>query len=656
MPVIDATQLFKSYGDRQILSDASLTIRSGERVGLVGNNGSGKSTLGQILAGLTTTDAGSLSRRRDAHIQYLAQEPTLPSDQCVADVVLSSLEAWSTAKQRFDTLTATLSEGGGEGGGDIEALVVEQARVGEEVERLGGWERMHEAETIIGHLGIDDSSRLISTLSGGERRRVALARILIGEPDLAILDEPTNHLDAMTIEWLEGHLENRFKGALLLITHDRYVLDRVTTRTLELEDGRIASYDGGYARYLEAKAERQAHAERVESNRQNFLRRELEWLRRQPKARGTKQKARIQRAEDAQGREAPRAEETADLRLGSERMGKTILQLSALRIERGGRLLIDGLDLALSQGERIGIVGANGSGKTSLLLCLQDALVPSGGELTLGANTKIGYLDQVRGDLDDAKTLRESVAEGQSTIQIGDESMQVGAYLERFLFERDAQRKRVGILSGGERARLCLARLLCQKTNLLLLDEPTNDLDIATLAALEEMLIGYGGSALIVSHDRWFLDRVATSILAFEEDGVVTLHRGNFSDYRERRLAALSATARERKGGGEEQAAGRSTNGAVSASEGGGIRDRAVRAKKLSYSEARELDGLFETIEAAEADAQRVEAKLSDPATYQEAGGTVSELNAELERTRERVEELTARWEELEARKEAQSS
>jgi ATP-binding cassette subfamily F protein uup len=563
-------------------------------------------------------------------------------------VVLSSLEAWSSAKQRFETLTSDLSSGAG----DVEALVAEQARVGEEVERLGGWERMHEAETIIGHLGIDDSSRLISTLSGGERRRVALARILIGEPDLAILDEPTNHLDALTIEWLEGHLENRFKGALLLITHDRYVLDRVTTRTLELEDGRITSYDGGYASYLEARAERRAHAERVESNRQNFLRRELEWLRRQPKARGTKQKARIQRAVDVQGREAPRAEETADFRLGSERQGKTILELSALRIERGGRVLIRGLDLALSQGERIGIVGPNGSGKTSLLLCLQDELTPSGGELTLGANTRIGYLDQIRGDLDDAKTLRESVAEEQSTIQIGDESMQVGAYLERFLFERSAQRKRVGLLSGGERARLCLARLLCQKTNLLLLDEPTNDLDIATLAALEEMLLGYGGSAFIVSHDRWFLDRVATSILAFDGDGDVTLHRGSYSDYRERQLAAMSSGIREREGGRNAE------ESASSAVRGGGKRDpqRKARAPKLTYAEARELDGLIEAIEAAEADALLAESKLSDPSTYQQAGDTVSALSAELEGARERVEELTARWEELEAKKAAHSS
>jgi ATP-binding cassette subfamily F protein uup len=648
MPVIDAAQLVKSHGDRQVLSDASLTIRSRERVGLVGNNGSGKSTLGRILAGQTAPDAGSLSRRRDARIQYLAQEPTLPSDQRVADVVLSSLEAWSSAKQRFETLTSDLSSGAG----DVEALVAEQARVGEEVERLGGWERMHEAETIIGHLGIDDSSRLISTLSGGERRRVALARILIGEPDLAILDEPTNHLDALTIEWLEGHLENRFKGALLLITHDRYVLDRVTTRTLELEDGRITSYDGGYASYLEARAERRAHAERVESNRQNFLRRELEWLRRQPKARGTKQKARIQRAVDVQGREAPRAEETADFRLGSERQGKTILELSALRIERGGRVLIRGLDLALSQGERIGIVGPNGSGKTSLLLCLQDELTPSGGELTLGANTRIGYLDQIRGDLDDAKTLRESVAEEQSTIQIGDESMQVGAYLERFLFERSAQRKRVGLLSGGERARLCLARLLCQKTNLLLLDEPTNDLDIATLAALEEMLLGYGGSAFIVSHDRWFLDRVATSILAFDGDGDVTLHRGSYSDYRERQLAAMSSGIREREGGRNAE------ESASSAVRGGGKRDpqRKARAPKLTYAEARELDGLIEKIEAAEADALLAESKLSDPSTYQQAGDTVSALSAELEGARERVEELTARWEELEAKKAAHSS
>ena len=298
-PVIDATGLTKTYGTRPILCGVSLTLRAGERVGLVGNNGSGKSTLGRILASVETADEGQLSRRRGARCDYLAQEPQLPAGQSVRDVVLASLAAWGEAKNRYETATARLEAGAS---GDLDAWVHEQAAAADEIERLGGWERLHEAETVIGHLGLGDSSRLVDTLSGGERRRVALARLLVGAPDLAILDEPTNHLDVETIEWLEEYLASRFQGALLLITHDRYVLDRVTTRTLELEAGLLSSYAGGYALYLEGKAERMAHAERTERNRQNFLRRELEWLRRQPKARGTKQKARIDRAQQAQAR------------------------------------------------------------------------------------------------------------------------------------------------------------------------------------------------------------------------------------------------------------------------------------------------------------------------------------------------------------------
>jgi ATP-binding cassette subfamily F protein uup len=302
---------------------------------------------------------------------------------------------------------------------------------------------------------------------------------------------------------------------------------------VEVEAGTLTSYSGGYSEYLEAKAERLEHAERSERNRQNFLRRELEWLRRQPKARGTKQKARMGRAQSAIDQGGPTRAKTADLRFRSERTGKTILELADLWLERDGKRLVSGLDLALRKGERIGVVGANGTGKTSLLLSLLGELDPTGGRLTLGANTRIGYLDQNREGLDDTETVYAAVADDQATVAVGDEHLQVSAYLERFLFDRAAQRQQVGVLSGGERARVCLAKLLRQQTNLLLLDEPTNDLDVATLSALEAMLTEFGGCALIVSHDRWFLDRVATSILAFEGDGRVELHRGNYSDYRE---------------------------------------------------------------------------------------------------------------------------
>jgi ATP-binding cassette subfamily F protein uup len=644
MPVIDCLDLQKHFDDRTILDGVSLTIRRGERVGLVGLNGCGKSTLGRILAGLEPDDGGTISRRRGARIEYLEQEPSLPPGCTASQVVLMSLADWNDAKQRYDATTAAMDADPAPDAAAMQRLIEAQAAAAEDVERLGGWDRLHEVETVIDHLGLGDPNRLVDEMSGGERRRVALARLLVGRPDLAILDEPTNHLDIETIEWLEDHFTRQFPGALLLITHDRYVLDRVTSRTLELHDGVLDSYDGGYATYLEAKTEREAHAERSERNRQNFLRRELEWLRRQPKARATKQKARIERAHEAIDTAAPRQERTADLRLAAERQGKTILRISDLCIERTGQRLVRHLSLDLGQGERIGVVGANGTGKTSLFLTLLGRLAPTSGEITLGANTRLAYLDQAREGLDENATLREAVAGDQSHVEVGDETLAVGAYLERFLFAHARQQQKVGVLSGGERARVCLAKLLAGRSNLVLLDEPTNDLDVATLGALEGMLIDYGGSALVISHDRWFLDRVATSILAFEGDGRVELHRGNYSEYRARRPDRSAADRSER-------ASKRSAPASAAARPARD--DDAAKPKKLSFKEIHELEGLLERIDEAEARVAELEAKLADGATYAEGGQQVGELTRALEEGRAAVDGLTLRWEELEARKTA---
>ena len=325
MPVLDASQLRKYVADRTLFDDVQLTIRRGEKIGFVGYNGSGKSTLARVLAGLEEFDGGKISRRRGSTVGYLPQEPTLEPGRTVREVVLESLTEWSATRRRYDELTEVLSNSV-----DVDEqtrLGTELSEVGESLERLGGWGREYEAESTLGYLGISDASRLVDQLSGGEARRVALARLLVSAPDLAILDEPTNHLDLDTIEWLEVYLRDRFKGAILLISHDRSVLDAVTTRTLEIHEGDVASYDGGYARYLLGKADREAQAERTWRNTQNFLRREVEWLRRAPKARGTKQKARISRAEAALDQESPVEERQADLRMTSERLGKTILDI-----------------------------------------------------------------------------------------------------------------------------------------------------------------------------------------------------------------------------------------------------------------------------------------------------------------------------------------
>jgi ATP-binding cassette subfamily F protein uup len=631
VPIVAAKHLHKAYGAHVVLGDADVTLRSGERVGVVGRNGAGKSTLARIVAGIEAPDAGELSRRRGATVLYLDQVPRFDGDPTAEEAVSTGLSAWKTAVERHEAAARAL----GEGSGDLDALLAEQTEAAEAVERAGGWEQSHRVASMLGNLGVERTDAHISTLSGGEQRRVALARILIARPDLAILDEPTNHLDAGTIEWLESYLLDEHTGGVLLITHDRYLLDRVATRTLEVADGAVFSYDGGYELYLEQKAERLAHAERVEQNRQNFLRGELEWLRRQPKARTTKQKARIERAEAAKAVKAPKTERAVKLEVDVARSGKTVLELCGLGLSIEGRTLVHDLDLFVTQGERIGVVGRNGTGKTTLLRAIVGERAPDAGSVVVGRNARIAYFDQSRSGLEDEMSVFDNVTGDQSRIELGGQVIEPRTYLERFGFSGHKQRQPVGSLSGGERARVALARLLRQSANLVILDEPTNDLDVATLGALESMLVDYAITAIVVTHDRWFLDRVATAILAFEGDGRVTRYPGNYDTYRRLRAQA-------------EKAAGPPPAEAPAAPL------RTPRRKKaLGFAEARELETLPDAIAAAEARVSELTAVLGDPASYAGSGTDIQQTTADLDATRAEVDRLMARWEELEMKKEA---
>lgn len=638
MPIVDAQGLQRAYGAHTVLTAVDATIRTGERIGLVGSNGAGKSTLARILAGVETPDAGQVHYRRGAKVAYLAQVPDLDAQATALSVVLSGRAAWMDARVRHDAASQALAADGAPE--RLNALLAEQARAAADLERLGGWEVGHQAEALLAHVGISRPDQRVGDMSGGEQRRVALAQLLMSAPDLAILDEPTNHLDVETIEWLERYLVGQFVGALLLITHDRYVLDRVVQRTWEIERGQLFSYAGGYASYLEGKAEREAHAERVEKNRQNFLRRELEWLRRSPKARTTKQKARIERAETAIG--APRPEQKAELSLSlaEARSGKTVLELRALTVDLAGRRLIDGLDLIVSKGERLGIVGRNGTGKTTLLRTILGELAPTSGELVLGKNVELAYLSQARDLLEPDKSVIENVAGGRLRIEYGGTDIDARGYLQRFFFYGQAQQQPVGALSGGERTRVALAKLLCREANLLVLDEPTNDLDVDTLFALEEMLLEFGGSALVVTHDRYFLDRIASGLLVADGRGHWLRYAGNYRDYLAQKALEKSedrpAPAREKK----------SSDGSDKAS-----RERTRATKRgLTYAERLELEALPDQLDAAEKRARELEAALADPALYRERGDEVAPLRAELEAANAEVERLMARWEDLETR------
>ena len=630
MTLLSANDIVKAYGERQLLAGASLTIDEGSRIGVVGRNGAGKSTFARILAGVEPADGGTVAVRRGARVAFLAQEPTLDAARSVRATVEEGLETWLVARRAHEELSEKIAAGAHD-----EATMAAQVAAAAEVERLGGWERTHEVDRVLDHLGVlDVVDRTTGTLSGGQRRRVALARVLVGKPDVMILDEPTNHLDADTIDWLERHLVDDFKGAVLLVTHDRWLLDRVADRTLEVEHGNVHSYDGGYADYLAAKAERMALQQRTEKNRQNFLRTELEWLSRQPKARSTKQKARIDRAEAAKSATAPRADATVSLSAQVTEAGKSIVDLRKLSVKAPGsdRVLVRGLDLAMTTGDRLGIVGPNGAGKTTLLRAIQGQHPIAEGEVVLGRRVRIGYLDQQRANLDPALSIYEHVARAVPTVD--KERVDPRSYLERFAFDVPAQKKSVAALSGGERARLSLACLLASAANLLLLDEPTNDLDTDTLSALEDFLSTYEGSLLVVTHDRYFLDRVTTGILCFEPDGHVTRYAGAYQAY-------ASARAREEE---ERKAAKISVAPKPKAEK--------PKATGLSKNEQKELDGILEKIEAAEERVAAIESELADPALYASRDDAkAAEVRLRLEAAKAEVAALTARWETLEAKK-----
>ncbi len=524
-------------GGKKVLDGITLAFLPGAKIGVLGVNGAGKSTLLRIMAGLDQDFSGEAWAAQGVKVGMLPQEPELDPDKDVLGNIMEGVAATKALLDRFDQVSEKFANPDA----DIDALMAEQAELQEQIDAVGGWELQRTLEIAMDALRCPPGEQDVTTLSGGERRRVALCRLLLRQPDLLLLDEPTNHLDAESVAWLERFLHD-YKGTVVAITHDRYFLDNVAGWILELDRGHGIPWQGNYSSWLEQKQKRLAQEERQEEARQRTLERELEWIRQSPRARQAKSKARITAYEDLLGQAQERAPGTAQIMIpAGPRLGDLVIEAEHLRKGYGDRLLIDDLDFRLPPGGIVGVIGANGAGKTTLFRMITGQEQPDGGTLRVGETVELGYVDQSRETLDPTKSVWEEISGGRDQIQLGKREINSRAYVSAFNLRGPDQQKKVGQLSGGERNRVHLAKLLKGGANVILLDEPTNDLDVDTLRALEDALLDFAGCAVVISHDRWFLDRIATHMLAFEGDSRVEWFEGNYQDYeadRKRRLGA----------------------------------------------------------------------------------------------------------------------
>jgi ATP-binding cassette ChvD family protein len=516
--------LSKTYpGGKKVLQDIHLSFYPDAKIGVLGVNGAGKSTLLRIMAGIDKEWTGEAWVAEGARVGYLSQEPQLDPSKTVRQNVMVGVAAQQAVLDRYNELAMNYSD----------ETADEMTRLQDEIEAKGLWDLESKVDQAMDALRCPPDDADVNNLSGGERRRVALCRLLLEQPELLLLDEPTNHLDAETVAWLEGHLRT-YPGAILIVTHDRYFLDNVTGWILELDRGRGIPYEGNYSSWLVQKQKRLEQEGREEEARQRTIEREREWVSASPKARQAKSKARINRYEELVAKANEKGPTTAQIIIPiAERLGNNVIEFDHLNKGFGDRLLIDDLSFKLPPGGIVGVIGPNGAGKTTLFRMITGSEKPDSGTISVGESVKLGYVDQSRDSLDPNATVWEEISGGNEVIYLGKREINSRAYCSAFNFKGSDQQKRVGVLSGGERNRVHLAKILKSGANVLLLDEPTNDLDVDTLRALEEALEDYAGCAVIISHDRWFLDRVATHILAFEGDSHVEWFEGNFADYEE---------------------------------------------------------------------------------------------------------------------------
>lgn len=537
----------KVHGTKQVLKDISLSYFLGAKIGVLGLNGSGKSTLLRILAGVDDNHLGETTISKGYTVGYLEQEPTLDPDKTVREIVQEGVQEIVDLLKEFDELNEQFCDPAVlENEEAMNKLYDKQGKLQDKLDAADAWELDSKLELAMDALRCPPSDQKCGVLSGGEKRRVALCRLLLRKPDVLLLDEPTNHLDAETVYWLERHLQN-YHGTVIAVTHDRYFLDNVAGWILELDRGQGIPFEGNYTSWLEQKTARLAKEEKTQSKRNKELQLELEWIRSNPKARQAKSKARVKEYERRAQESTEKRRETNELFIPSgPRLGQNVIEACDVSKGYGDRLLYEGLNFALPPGGIVGIIGANGAGKTTLFRMITGAETPDSGDFKVGESVQLAYVDQSR-EMDPSRTLLEEIADGNETILVGGQEVNSRAYIAKFNFSGDEHKKPVGQLSGGERNRVHLAKTLKDGGNVLLLDEPTNDLDVNTLRALELALLDYAGCAVVISHDRFFLDRIATHILAFEGDSKVTWFEGAFSDYEEDKRKRLGDQALEPK-------------------------------------------------------------------------------------------------------------
>jgi ATP-binding cassette subfamily F protein uup len=617
MTLFSANELRLAYGHQTLLDGVTVAISAGEKVGLVGRNGCGKTSLLKILANENQADSGETSARRGLRVGYLPQEFELDPALSVYDNIAAGAADVATAVTRYENGDGSESELA-----DLLTLI----------EHTDGWNLDARIKSLSNALFTPPLESETGPLSGGEKRRVALCSALASQPDLLLLDEPTNHLDSESIRWLEDFLKT-YTGAVIFVTHDRYFLNVIATRIIEISDGKAYSHPGNYTAFLESKAARQEIAENTEKKRQKFLKDELKWVKAGVKARTTKSRSRLDAFYEVKDQDAPVREGEIDLLIPPPpRLGNTIVDLEDVSITLGDRTLFRSMNLSLEEGQCTGIVGKNGVGKSTLLkICLQQ-LEPTSGKAILGKQVKINYIDQSRMQLDGTGSLLDEISDGNEKIEFGDEILGARAYLRRFLFSDERINERVDLLSGGERARLMLAKVLKTGGNLIVLDEPTNDLDLQSLRMLEEALAAFPGTILVVSHDRYFLDRICDQIVAFEDDGV-KVSPGNFSYYLEKRQA------RENAARAQATAANRAAKKRAS--------EKKDKPRKLTMAEAKELETLEEKVMEADDTVTTLQEKLSSP-EVQTDFEQIPFVMAELEAAKKVADGLINRWEFLE--------